>query len=470
MRTSYLLLSLVVAILAIGLASCGVSSVPPIPVGDFNLSISSQSLFVPIGSGAETLQVSVQPTGGFNQPVTVSLSGLPEGVTSTPSSPFTLAPGGSQTVTFSAARGIFPGVSTITVAGIARGSETSLSHSGMFSLSAAAPVYAYTRSDVANSVLGYSVDANTGALAPLKGSPFAASAGLVVKTEQGAVMLSFLLSPIGEVNGLASYVIDPATGSLTPGQIINDDTLRNSIDVSPNPNGKFLHVVMPDCIRAYLIDPANGNLTLSSCSTVPATPWHFVVVPPGNVAYAAVGGLLSGTQVYLFSVNQNDGSLTLVQSSKSPFPFYGVWHCGGVVAFGIDQQTAGLTPFPLSGGCVVHSITFDPAGRYEYVTNGPNPVDLFLSPKPASISGYSCDSSGCSSPVTGSPFATQLSPQVGVVEPSQGKFLIEVIGSSPYTLTSFVIDAHTGALSEVPGTTIALPNKFSLGLQIVAMP
>lgn len=487
--TSCLLSTLTLVLATLGLMSCGVSSAPPFPVGDFNFTISSQSLFVPIGTGARSLQISVQPIGGFNLPVTVSLSGLPDGVTTTPASPFTVAPGGSQTVAFSAARGTSPGVGTVTAAAIARGTVSSLSHSGTFSLSAAAPVYAYVPNALANNVLGFSVDANTGGLTQLAGSPFTlpASPTMIVSTTQGAFFYGVGQDAISHTWTLTTYVIDPATGSLTQGQVINDDTLANSTGIAASPNGKFLYVMMPGCIRVYLIDPVTGNLTLSSCSSVPAQPWQFVVVPPGNVAYA-VTGYINGTQVYLYSVDQNDGSLALVQSAQSPFPFAGkmssdplgralyvltpgLGHlsCGDLLVLGIDQQTTALTPLGQYGTACPQSITFDPADQYAYLSG----TSGFLIT--ASIDGFRSDSSGSLSYLPGSPFATQLSPDRGVVEPSQGKFLIEIIdenifNSGSTTLTSFAIDPQTGALSQVPATAITATNSSPADLLIVAMP
>lgn len=491
--TSGLLSRLTLVLATLGLMSCGVSPVPPFPVGDFNFTISSQSLFVPIGAGTGSLQISVQPIEGFSLPVTVSLSGLPDGVTTTPPSPFTVASGGSQTVVFSAARGTSPGVGTVTAAAIARGTVSSLSHSGTFSLSAAAPVYAYMPNALANNVFGFSVDANTGALALLQSSPFTlpAQPDLVVTTAKGAFLYGRGEDPINHSPILASYVIDPATGSLTPGQVINDDTLANSAGIiAASPNGKFLYVLMPDCIRVYLIDPVTGNLTLSSCSSVPAQPWQFVVVPPGKVAYG-VAGFINGTQVYLYSVDQNDGSLALVQSAQSPSPFAGTMSsdplgralyvlqpalppmihlgCGDLLVLGIDQQTTALTYLGQYGTACPQSITFDPTDQYAYLSG----TSGFLIT--ASIDGFRCDSSGSLTYLPGSPFATQLSPYRGVVEPSQGKFLIEIIdvnifNSGSTTLTSFAIDTQTGSLSQEPGTTIVQPNSSPADLLIVTLP
>jgi hypothetical protein len=122
------------------LSGCGGSSSTPPPPADFTLSVAPQSVSVPIGAGSGTVQVSVQPLNGLNQPVSVSLQGLPSGVTTVPASPFSVSQGMPQTVTVSAARGVSPGTPTISV----EANSGTLSHSGSFSISvAAAAVYTY---------------------------------------------------------------------------------------------------------------------------------------------------------------------------------------------------------------------------------------------------------------------------------------------------------------------------------------
>lgn len=123
------------------LSGCGSSNnsmaAPPAP--DFSLNLSPQSLFVPIGVGSSSLQVSVQAFNGFNQAVSVSVTGLPTGVTTNPSSPFSVNAGNSQTVVFSATTGLQPGVQQVSF----QGTSGALSHGSAISLSVANPVYAY---------------------------------------------------------------------------------------------------------------------------------------------------------------------------------------------------------------------------------------------------------------------------------------------------------------------------------------
>lgn len=82
------------------------------PAQDFALSVSPAQVGVTLGSTSPAASVSVAALNGFTGAVTLTLSGLPSGVTSQPPGPFVLADGQSQTVTFTvpaaSAIGIFP--------------------------------------------------------------------------------------------------------------------------------------------------------------------------------------------------------------------------------------------------------------------------------------------------------------------------------------------------------------------------
>ena len=91
------------------LVGCGGGSQSSPPQADFNLSLSSQSVYVPMGAGSGSQQVIIQAVNGFTQAVTVSFSGLPAGVTTSPALPITINPGSNQTITLTAASGGTPG-------------------------------------------------------------------------------------------------------------------------------------------------------------------------------------------------------------------------------------------------------------------------------------------------------------------------------------------------------------------------
>ena len=487
MRTLHLLLASAVAVLAIGLTSCGVSSVPPIPVGDFNLTISSQSLFVPIGSGAGNVQITVQPTGGFNQAVMVSLSGVPAGVTTTPPSPFTLARGGSQTVTFSAPPGTSPSVSTITVAGIARGSETSLYHSGTLSISVADPVYAYAWGG--NTIAAYAVDANTGGITAIGTLATGLAGGLQFAVTPPRSHFIYFLVETGEGLSIATYSADPATGDLTLSQLIPIEA-SFGVTLVASPDGKFLYALgepfpgaslQPGIIIGLQIDPATGRLTQSFSEKLPATlgiwsVWYYLVIPfPGNFAYVVTGG---GS--FLNSVSPTDGSLSQVSLQDTPIrgELNGVFSdplgralysvgvnlgfigcTSSVSALAIDHETGDLRPtasdFTTAACMDYNNVAFDPDGKYLYIyaTDGGTLSTIY---------GFRLDSSsGALTNLPDSPFAIQgfsdFSPAGSAiaVEPSQGKLLLRVEGTiQGYRLASYAIDPKSGSLSRLGGPTV----------------
>lgn len=87
-----------------GLVACGggSSGPPPPPPVDFTISVTPSSVSTQVGGTSSPLNVSVIPQSSFAGQVTVTLSGFPNGITSSPASPFNLTPGMTQAITFSA--------------------------------------------------------------------------------------------------------------------------------------------------------------------------------------------------------------------------------------------------------------------------------------------------------------------------------------------------------------------------------
>ncbi len=81
----------------------------PTPAPDFSLSITPSSVTVPRAGGTASYTVTIAPTGGFNSPVTLSVSGLPDGATGSFSpNPATSSSALTITVSSSTARGTYP--------------------------------------------------------------------------------------------------------------------------------------------------------------------------------------------------------------------------------------------------------------------------------------------------------------------------------------------------------------------------
>src|SRR5579862_8327802 len=103
------------------LVGCGASPAssppPPPPPKDFGITLSPATITADPDSSTSTFTVSVVGQNGFASPVTITLSGLPSGATTSPSAPFSAAAGSTKTVTISVPATVQPGKYTLTVGG-----------------------------------------------------------------------------------------------------------------------------------------------------------------------------------------------------------------------------------------------------------------------------------------------------------------------------------------------------------------
>jgi len=174
-------------------------------------------------------------------------------------------------------------------------------------------------------VSAYAIDATTGALTPVSGSPFPA----------GVNSRSVAVDPTGHfayvVNGssaldfsgsISAYTIDPETGALTqvPGSPVPVGGQPGS--VAADPTGQFVYVVggglggdIPGSISAYTIDPETGALT-----QVPGSPFP-VGGQPSSVAADPTGNSFTWQAVLVLGqeVESPDTRLTRSQERWSPF-------------------------------------------------------------------------------------------------------------------------------------------------------
>src|SRR5260370_2001987 len=122
---------------------------PPALAPDFTLSLSSNSISIAQGAVSPAVNVSVNPANGFSGAVQVSLNTLPAGVTSNPTTPFSIAAGASTPVIFGASGNAATGNFMISV----QGTSGALSHSASLALAIqsavnpALPRTAYARTD-----------------------------------------------------------------------------------------------------------------------------------------------------------------------------------------------------------------------------------------------------------------------------------------------------------------------------------
>lgn len=472
------------------LVGCGGGSQSSPPQADFNLSLSSQSVYVPMGAGSGSQQVTIQAVNGFTQAVTVSFSGLPAEVTTSPALPITINPGSNQTITLTAASGGTPGVQTVTV----NAGSGMLNHTAAFAVSVAAPSYVYTvtgyPSEPPYDLVGYSVDANQGTLAQVPGLPFSQPSmpiDLAAASESGGEFVYVLVPDFSsQTVTLNGYKVDPATGTLNAVQTITYPPNTFQTYMVVDPSEKFLYVVQSPCLLAYTIDPGTGNLTQASCSAGSLGPnASFIVPPPGNFAYSISNTPAEPSDWSVYGVNQSDGSL----GSPATYPAntggvlytdpqghavyvasgsYAPLSCGALSVWQIDPATGAPTKLnsTFSPLCIPMAMTFDPGDKFAYVSSELNEVN-----NTNGIYAGTIDSTtGNLTLVTGSPFASGMGVAFGAVEASQGKFLLELTsGNTAAQLVAFTIDPATGALSQVSGVQASMPSKYLYVYKMVAI-
>jgi hypothetical protein len=120
----------------------GMQSLPPSP--DFSLSVSSASTNAVVGNAAPSVLLSVEPLNGFTGTVTITLLGVPAGVTVSPGLSFSASPGVSQAIAFSLSNSAALGPSAITIQGISGQS----SHSTQVTLTVESLVHTYQTGSV----------------------------------------------------------------------------------------------------------------------------------------------------------------------------------------------------------------------------------------------------------------------------------------------------------------------------------
>ena len=184
---------------------------------------------------------------------------------------------------------------------------------------------------------GFSIDSATGALSAVPGSPVSpmTTATSYVSTGQMAVHPTgkfFYASyqsgvNVGEDGGVVAFSIDASSGALTavPGSPFSVDGIPNSIAIDAS--GKFLIVstsplpggAAGNCLAVLSIDPGTGALAsvpgspfgpLQSCGAVAADPSAAFVY--AGTASDGIGPGAAPAAIFVLSLDQTTGALTSI--------------------------------------------------------------------------------------------------------------------------------------------------------------
>jgi 6-phosphogluconolactonase len=290
--------------------------------------------------------------------------------------------------------------------------------------------YVFVGNEGSNDISAFTVNPASGALTAVPGSPFAAgtdpqamavvTAWLWVSNADGLVVRAsaWLYVANAGSDNVSAYTIDAGTGALAPLSPGPSTIATGKNPTSIVVDGSIVFVANhggSNDISAFSIDTGTGVLAPIAGSPFPAggNPLSLVVAQGLYTANPdATNPTISG-----FSVDPISGALS--RRSGSPFPlpvshymatdqtgaYLYVTSGASVVGYRIDATTGALTPlpgFPVSAGANAYSITVDPTNQFLYVTND----------GAANVSGFTLDAStGALTPMAGSPFLAGSHPE-----------------------------------------------------------
>lgn len=229
--------------------------------------------------------------------------------------------------------------------------------------------FAYTANTYGMSISMFTINQATGVLTPTK----PASISTILPQQLRSVVVSLAIDPTGHFlyvpatvttnAALSMFTIDQLTGVLTPTKPASLPADGYLFDVKVTANGKFLYVInnqsdgrSAKAVWEYSINSLTGTL---SPIVAPGTP--LVVAGSGATAvttdpssrFAYVVNRTSNS-VSSYIIDEKTGALTLNTTPKAPL--------------GVLLSAGAPVPF---------RITFDPSGKFVYVTNQDSALAIY---------------------------------------------------------------------------------------------
>lgn len=281
--------------------------------------------------------------------------------------------------------------------------------------------FVYIPQSSTQTVEGFTITRNTGALTPIPGSPFSVTSGSDTIASDPKGRFLFIGNEGG--GGIAAFTIDQTTGALTPSPgspylIVG----ISSADVfTVDGNGKFLYVgeqndTASALVHGFSIDQTTGALTQLTgspfslgVSTLHADSTGKFLL--GIRGYVDLGGPSNDNNIYVFSIDPNTGLPSAVPGS----------------------------PFPMSGSA--NEFAVHPTGKFVYT------MDVANGSTAARVEGFQMNqSTGALTPLTGSPFtALPGAAQCKFEQTGVAMFCADTYFGSNFEV--FNIDPNTGAVT-----------------------
>jgi 6-phosphogluconolactonase len=284
------------------------------------------------------------------------------------------------------------------------------------SAQAAVTQFVYLTNYVDNTLSAYRLDADTGALEAVPGSPFATDTHPAFAVVEPSNRFLYVLHRDATI--LSGYAIGPDGGlAALPGSpfLASSAGAADLTSLAVDISGRFLYATdaVAEKVRGYRIDGATGALT-----TLPASPFALgnnadalSVHPSGRFLYAAAYG--GGDGVWAYTIDPSTGALARVAGT------------------------------PVGAGDWPRGSAVDPSGRFLYVANASS----------GDLSAYSIAPNGAAIPFIGSAYPAGDSPRHIAITPS-GDFLY-VANRGSANISAWALDGTTGELAALADAPFA---------------
>jgi 6-phosphogluconolactonase (cycloisomerase 2 family) len=374
---------------------------------------------------------------------------------------------------------------------------------GTATLTAAAPVahYAYVGNINDNNISGFSVTASSATLTPLAastGNPWTCATGpqQVIVHPSGKYLYALCAMGASATTATTFDILDPTTGALSTPTSTPASGFSFSSTVGTgaynkgviDPTGQFLFVLdfntTTKAVAGYTINQADGSVSTTAINSLATgdAPTDIMIAQNATGTYLYVSNSGLGTagspaSVSGYSIDAT-GTLTALNSG-TPFP-NGV---SNVTSFGlygtVDPSSSFLyvvntapdndvtvfsvaangtlspitgSPFVITGATSLASVAVDPTDKYLYAVDSNAPTGNVYAYNIVTGGGISATPA-----ITGSPFATGLTP-VGISIDPSGTFLAVVNNATPSTISLFKLAPSTGVLTPGSPATATVGN------------